>query len=1027
MSFRFLKRNIWSISFVLILLTVSTFPFSLTFANEAVSDAIFASEQQIQITGRVTDSEGTAIQGATVLIKDDVNATGTQTDQGGNFNLPVTKSEAVLEVSYVGFQSQQVHAAVGKDVHVTLLPIDALDEVVVVGYGAVKKRDLTGAVTSVKAEEIMRTPTSNVMDALQGKVSGMDVMKSSGRAGSSVEVSLRGTRSIYGDNNPLYIIDGIPGDFSRLNPSDIESIDVLKDASSTAIYGSAGSNGVVIITTKKGRRGTTSVAFDSYVGYNGFPKYPHGLVGEDYLELKREAYRGEHGSYPEFLNNIFKNPEHLSAYESGKNVDWVDLVLNDGIQQNYSLAVTGGTEKTNAYLSVNYNDEQGIIENDRFKKYGVRANIDHKIGAFVKLGTNLQLTQSDNDQAAQNIFGNSLTFLPLGDAYDDQGNIQHIAIDGVTNPLSDLIKDQYVNNTLNTYFSGNGYFELEPIKGLTFRSVLGVILGSARNGKYFGTQSIANPEAGFSVPAAVIVNDRNQDYRWENILTYNVDLNEDHHFTFTGVTSWAKNRAEMAYAAGSGFDLDSYSFYNLSGATDPVIRSSFIGTQSMSYVGRVNYNYKGKYLFSFSNRWDGVSRLSNGNKWDVFPAGAFAWRISDESFFIPFQEAVSSLKFRVGYGVTGNSGGVGAYGTQAGGFNAPKPVGFGQTAGAAFILNQTMANADLGWEKSYTTNLGLDATFLNGRIDLTFDWYDAQTKDLLYLRDMPASLGGSWGAPFKMWQNVGETNNRGFEVTLQTKNIERDNFTWSTAFTFARNRERIVSLPGNKDLISTNLFLNHPVETFYDYQYLGIWQESEAEEASKYNSVPGDIKLATDGSVDENGRHAYGINDKRVLGSAVPDWTGGIQNNFTYRNFDASIFLTARWGQMISSNLITRYDPTTGVGNSPDDVDYWTPENPKGYLPRPGLHSSTSGYIGFGALKYVDGSYFKIRNITLGYTLPDNVIGRIGMRKLRFYVTANNPFIFTRSRHLKYQDPEANGRDNFPLTKQFVAGVNMSF
>ncbi len=1027
MNIKFSKREIRKSSFALLFTMVTTSSFSVGFTHSPAARPIIGLRQQAEIAGRVLDSQGEAIQGATVSIKGGAEAAATQTDQEGRFSLLLVNADATLVISYVGYQTQEVNTAGQNSITVNLLPADALDEVVVVGYGTVKKRDLTGAVASVKSEEIMRTPTSNVMDALQGKVSGMDIMKSSGRAGSNVEVSLRGNRSINGDNNPLYIIDGIPGDFSRLNPSDIESIDVLKDASSTAIYGSAGSNGVVIITTKTGSAGKTTVSFDSYLGYNGFPKYPHGLVGEEYLTLKKEAYRGEHGNYPEFLNNIFKNPEHLSAFEAGKHVDWVDLVMNDGIQQNYSLAVTGGTEKTNAYLSLNYNDEQGMIENDRFKKYAVRANIDHKIGSFFKIGTNLQLTHSDNDQAAQNIFGNSLTFLPLGDAFDAQGNIQHVAIDGVTNPLSDQIKDQYVNNTLNTYFAGNGFIELAPVKGLTLRSVLGVILGSARNGKYFGTQSIANPEAGFSVPAAVIINDRNNDYRWENILTYNFDLNEQHHFTLTGVTSWAKNRAEQAYAAGSGFDLDSYSFHNLGGATDPVIRSSYIGTQSMSYVGRINYNYKGRYLFSFSNRWDGVSRLSEGNKWDVFPAGAFAWRISDESFFQPLADQVSNLKLRIGYGITGNSGGVGAYGTQAGGFNAPKPVGFGQTPGAAFILNQTMANAELGWEKSYTTNIGVDATFWSGRIDLTLDWYDAQTKDLLYLRDMPASLGGSWGSPFKMWQNVGETSNRGIEIALQTKNFDRENFTWTTAFTFARNKERIVSLPGNKDLISTNLFLNHPIETFYDYKYLGIWQENQADEALKYNSVPGDIRLATDGSVDEEGKHAYGINDKMVLGSAVPDWTGGIQNNFTYKNFDASLFLTARWGQMISSNLITRYDPTTAEGNSPDDIDYWTPENPGGYLPRPGLHSSRSGYIGFDALKYVDGSYFKIRNITLGYSLPQQIIQRIGMQKLRVYLTANNPFIFTKSEHLKYQDPEANGRDNFPLTKQFVAGLSVIF
>lgn len=978
------------------------------------------------VTGTVKDSKGQPLPGVSVRIKG--TSTGTSTDGNGVFRLNLPAGNEVLAFSMLGYKSQEISAA-GKTTIAVVLEEETsnLDEVVVVGYGTVKKRDLTGAVSSVKAEDIVLTPTANVMDALQGKVSGMDIVKSSGKAGSNVNIALRGNRSIYGDNTPLYIIDGIAGDYSSLNPNDIESVDVLKDASSTAIYGSAGSNGVVIITTKKGKAGKSTISFDSFFGYNGFPKYPHGLTGDSYLQLKREAYRGEHGNYPEFMNNIFTNPAQLAAYEAGKWVDWVDLSLRDGMQQNYSVAVNGGTEKTNAYLSLNYNDEQGLIENDQYKKYAVRANIDHTLSKYFKVGTNLQLTYTDNDQAAQNIFGNSLTFLPLGDAFDANGEINHIPVNGVTNPLSDQIKDQYANNTLKTYFAGNAFLEITPIKGLSYRSVIGTALGSARNGKYFGTQSIANPEAGFKVPAAVIINDRDFNYRWENILSYEFNIHNDHHFNLTGVTSWAKNQYEQAYAGGSGFDLDSYSFYNLSGATTSVTRSSYVRNQSMSYVGRINYNYKGKYLLSLSNRWDGVSRLSEGNKWDVFPAGALAWRVSDEDFFKGV-ETVSSLKLRVGYGVTGNSGGVGAYGTQAGGFNAPKPVGFGEsTLGPAFILNQQLANADLGWEKSYNTNIGLDAEFYKGIINLTVDWYNTDTKDLLYLRNMPASLGGSWGAPFSMWQNIGATNNKGLEILINTRNINRENFSWSTALTFAANREKIVSLPGNKDLISSGLFMGRPVETFFDYKYLGIWQENEAAEAAKYNSKPGDIKLATDGSFKADGTHAYSANDKVVLGSAVPDWTGGLQNNFKYKNFDASIFLTARWGQMLSSNLITRYNPTTSVGNSPDDIDYWTPENPAAYLPRPGLHSSTSGYIGFDALKYVDGSYFKIRNITLGYTLRQSVLSRFSMQKLRFYATAGNPFIFAKSKYLKYQDPEANGSDNFPLTKQFVFGLNVTF
>jgi len=980
----------------------------------------------VNVTGTIKDNKGQPLPGASVKIKG--STAGTSTDANGVFRLNLPTGTETLVISMMGYKTQEISAAGKTSISVTLQDETSdLDEVVVVGYGTVKKRDLTGAVSSVKADDIVLTPTANAMDALQGKVSGMDIMKSSGKAGSGMTIALRGNRTISGSNDPLYIIDGIAGDYSRLNPNDIESIDVLKDASSTAIYGSAGSNGVVIITTKKGKAGNTSISFDSFFGYNGFPKYPHGLVGDDYIKLKREAYRGEKGNYPEFMSNIFTNPNQLAAYEAGKWVDWVDLALRDGVQQNYSVSVNGGTEKTNAYLSLNYNDEQGLIKNDQYKKYAVRANIDHTLSKYFKVGTNLQLTYTNNDQAAQNIFGNSLTFLPLGDAFDANGNINHIPVDQVTNPLSDQIKDQYENNTLNTYFAGNAFLEVKPINGLSFRSVLGTTLGSARNGKYFGTQSIANPEAGFKVPAAVIINDRDYNYRWENILTYDFNINNDHRFNLTGVTSWAKNQSEQAYAGGSGFDLDSYSFHNLAGATTALIKSSYVQSQSMSYVGRINYNYKGKYLFSLSNRWDGVSRLSNGKKWDTFPAGAAAWRISDEDFFKDIK-SVSSLKLRVGYGVTGNSGGVGAYGTQAGGYNAPKPVGFGDnTPGAAFILNQLLANNDLGWEKSYNTNIGLDAEFLKGIVNLTVDWYNTDTKDILYLRNMPGSLGGSWGSPFKIWQNIGEMNNKGLEILINTRNIERDNFSWGSTLTFATNKEKIVSLPGNKDLISDGLFMNQPIVTYFDYKYLGIWQENEAGEAAKYNSQPGDIKLATNGLFNSDGKHTYGANDKTVLGSAVPDWTAGLQNNFKYKNFDASILVTARWGQMLRNNMITRYDPTTGVGNSPDDIDYWTPENPGAYLPRPGIHSSAAGYLGFDALKYVDGSYLKIRNITVGYTLPKSILSKFSMQKLRFYATAGNPFIFTKSDQLKYQDPEANGTDNFPLTKQFVFGLNVTF
>jgi len=991
-----------------------------------VVPTVFA--QQRTVTGIVQDAH-TKMPLSSAVIGAGSRSQKVTADLMGKFSIRLNAEDSVLNVTYVGYLPVQVPVEGKSNVIVGMEPAaDNLNDVVVIGYGTVKKRDLTGAVTSIKSEDLTLTPTANAMDAVQGKAPGVDIQKSSGRAGAGVNVVIRGNRSIYGDNTPLYIIDGIPGDYSKLNPNDIASIDILKDASSTAIYGSAGANGVVIITTKQGKDGKAIVDADMYVGYNGFPRYPHGLMGEAYLQLKREAYRGEKGDYPEFDNDIFSDPALLGAYQDGQWVDWVSLALRNGMEQNYSASVRGGTDKVNTYFSLNYNNEQGLINNDVSKKYAARGNINYKLSKYVKLGTNLQFTYNNTDQAAQNLFGNSLTFVPLGKAFDSLGGINHVPVDGVTNPLSDQIPDQYVNNTLNTYFAGNAYLELTPFQGLSFRSVFGTVQVSSRNGKYFGTQSIANPEAGFGLPTAVIDNIREYDYRWENILSYDFSLADDHHFNVTGVTSWADNRSEEAYEAGEGFDLDSYSFYNMGAATKTSVKSAYIQSQSLSFVGRLNYNYKGKYLLSLSNRWDGVSRLSQGHKWASFPAGAVAWRLSDEPFFEPLLSKVSSLKIRMGYGVTGNSGGVGAYATQGGGFNAPKPVGFGlNTVGAAYILNQQLANQDLGWERSYNTNIGVDAEFLKGRIGLSMDWYNTDTKDLLFLRSMPASLGGSWGAPFSMWQNIGATNSKGIEIMLHSTNIDRAKFTWETTLTFAANKEKITSLPGGSDLIASNLFLGHPVNTFYDYKYLGIWQESEKDEAAKYSSVPGDIKLATDGSFDAQGKHSYGADDKEILGSGVPKWTGGIQNTFTYGNFDLVLLITGRWGQMIASEMITRYDPTTGTGNSPDDIDYWTPENTGAYLPRPGIHSSTSGYIGFDALKYVDGSFLKLRNVTLGYSFTEKLISRWHMHKLRAYFTANNPYIYTKSKLLKYQDPETNGSDNFPLTKQFVIGLNVTF
>lgn len=1009
-------------------------PFSsLVYANAANGvNSTRAVEQTKKVSGSILDETGEPMIGVSVLVKG--TTIGTITDFDGKFSLDVPTGKNTLEVSYIGYKNQTVTIGSSTQLNIKLQPdTQALDEVVVIGYGTVKKRDLTGAVTSVKSEEITMNPVQNPMEALQGKVAGMDIMKSSGKAGSDVDIQLRGTRSIYGSNSPLFIIDGIQGSYNQVNPADIESIEVLKDASSTAIYGSAGANGVVIITTKKGKEGKVTVNFDAYVGISGFAKFPHGMLGDEYVNLKKEAWRTKTGEYPEFMSTVFNKPGVLEAYEDGKWIDWVDETMGkNGVQQNYNLSITGGTEKTKVFASLNYNNEEGLIKNDNQKRYAMRLNLDQTIFSWAKVGFNTNLTYTDGNTRNQGMFVNALTFLPLGDAYDAEGNInyEYCKDGGKVNPMADEAKDQYVNNTRNIYFNGNAYLELTPLKGLTFKSVLGTTLSSSRNGVFFGKKSIANITSGYDAPLAEIYNKAGYAYRWENILTYNFTIAKDHDFGITGITSWSKNQDEANESHAQGQELASQSFHNLGAGTEKVVvKSGFTQTQSMSYALRLNYSYKGRYLFTFSNRWDGVSHLAPGHKWDSFPAAAIGWRVSDEAFMENTQDWLSNLKLRVGYGVTGNSGRKdAAYSSTTQSYTYTTGVGFGDSGVGHIQYTGTYGNPDVSWEKSYNTNIGVDLGLFNGRINLSLDWYNTDTKDLLYSRSMPITSGVTgWGSPLKAWQNLGETNNKGIEISLNTQNIVKKNFNWSSNVTFTANKEKIVSLPDG-DVIDEKLFEGEAIGVFYDYKYLGIWSTDEAAEAAKYNSKPGDIKLATDGSFNDQGIHTYSNKtDYFILGKKTPDWILGFQNNFTYRDFDLSFFVMARWGFMVNNDVITRYNPTTSWDNSPTGADYWTPENQSAYLPRPGLHDKSGDYTGFTSLAYMDGSYVKIKNITLGYTLPKKILAKIHMEKLRVYATAYDPFIFAKEELMRELDPERNGASNFPLTKRFVFGVNVTF
>ncbi|MBQ2393692.1 MAG: TonB-dependent receptor [Alistipes sp.] len=982
---------------------------------------------QSQVKGTVVDAAGEPIVGANVLVEGTMN--GTTTGLDGTFTLSVPKG-ASIAVSFIGYKSEVVAVGSKTQVKVTLVEDAAmLDDVVVIGYGTVKKRDLTGAVTSVKSEDITIAPTSDVMEALQGKVAGMDITKGSGEVGSGVNVLLRGSRSIYGSNAPLFIIDGFPGSYDEINPSDIESIDVLKDASSTAIYGSAGANGVVIITTKRGKAGKATVNFDAYYGVSGSPNYQHGMVGTEWENYQREAYKYQNGSYPSNIEALLGNQAYIDAYKAGKWIDWVDEVAgNTAVTQKYSLSVAGGNDKTKVFSSISYNNDQGLLEGEERDQYALRLNIDQEIFSWAKAGFSAHGTFTDHDRMYNKTYTSALSSMPLGEVYNADGNLNHEYIYNQYTPLGDLLPNQFVNNTKNTYVNANAYLEIMPVKGLSIKSQISATLGHSRLGQFWGAQCHANRPSYAGSPFAQKTHNDSWGYTWENIAAYNTTIADDHNLGASVVTSWTKNQSEVTEAGGTGQLIDSWFFHNLGGATGFYEKSSFAQTQKMSYAVRLNYSYKGKYLLTLSNRWDGVSWFVDGEKWDSFPAAALAWRISDEGFMKGSENWLDNLKLRVSYGVTGNSGGIGAYATDPQAYLYPA---WGISTGGTYVQFAQYTGTyggSLTWEKSYNFNVGLDFGILNGRIDGSIDYFDTKTKGLLYKRQLPITSGiTGWGSPLTSWQNLAQTSNHGIELTINARTIKKKNFSWNTALTFTWNKEQIDHLPEG-DIIAQSLFEGEPIGTLYGYKYAGIWG-TDADQATldAYGVKPGFVKIETVEKGDDGGVHKYGQDDRMILGHTSPDFIIGLNNTFLWKGFDLTVYAMARVGQTISSDLMGWYTAKSGVTtNQLSGVDYWTESNQGAYYPRPGTGGEQSV---LGSLSIVDGSFFKIKNITLGYTLPKSLTRKALMEKVRVYATAYNPLIVAFDKQLRETgaDPETNGSDVFPTYRQFVFGLNITF
>ncbi|MDI3320908.1 SusC/RagA family TonB-linked outer membrane protein [Pinibacter soli] len=973
-------------------------------------DKVIVSKKNVAahiIEGTVRNATGTPLPGVSVMIKG--SKLGTTTDAKGQFKLqvPDESKNATLIFSQVGFKDQKVSISGKSQIDITLKEeAKALNEVVVIGYGTVKKKDLTGSVASVKGEDLANVPALNVMESIQGKIPGADITRSSGQTGSGVNVTLRGNRSIQGSNSPLFVVDGAVyyGNIADIDPNDVQSIDVLKDASSTAIYGSRGANGVIVITTKRGVNGKTQIGVNAYAGSSQVARYYDVATGPQYVDWKREANRATGRWNSPADDALVFSPSELAAIQAGKWTDYHPLLLHNGLQQDYQFNVTSGTEKTKIYFSADYYQENGILKLDALKRYSGRLNIDQTISKIFKAGMQAQIVYYN-----QSLRGDPLNAAnkinPLGAAYDSAGNfVLQPLPGGAYSPLTDEQPGTYTGQGRNNRTFATVYAELVPLAGLSIRSSFTANLSNSRTGYYYGTNSLAR---GGSAPRSQYNTSGSADILWENVIRYDKKIH-DHAFTLTGITSYQNRTTDGGAAQGDGQLLASQIFYGLGSATSGLIASTSYSRQDIvSGAARLNYSYKSKYLLTLTGRADGSSKLAEGHKWTFFPSAAAAWRISEESF-LQYNKVLNDLKLRVSYGIAGNDP-YSPYVTQS--LLTPQPYSYGETLAPGYTYNPQIGNSDLQWERSSTVDIGLDFGFLGNRISGTIDYYDTRTNDLLLPRKLPPTSGVT-----STVQNIGATNNKGFELMLTSNNLVSRDWSWTTSVTFTKNIEKITRLvtDGVND-IASGYFVGHPTSVYYDYERLGIWKTAEATEAAKYGQKPGSIKVKdqnNDGKIDSQ-------NDRVVLGTPRPKWSGGLDNTVRYKNFDFNIYVFARVGQMIAPDYLgvkTNYGENTAQAG----LNYWTPENENGMYPRP---NANGGFLYTSTLNYTNGSFVRIRDITLGYTFPKSIKA---FKNLRIYANAKNYFTFTHSRINDY-DPERGGSENFPMTKLLTAGINATF
>ncbi len=938
-----------------------------------------------KMTGKVTDTAGEPIIGATVIEKGTPN--GTVTDLDGNFEFKASKKNFILEVSYIGYTKVALEAKVGTPVKVTLKEdTKTLDEVVVVGYGTVKRSDLTGSVSSLNSDNLTVASQTNAVDALQGRISGVNITRNAARPGGSYNITVRGLSSINNSNTPLWVIDGIPSssDARDLNPADIEKIDVLKDASATAIYGSRGANGVVIVTTKRGKEGHFSINYDGYYGVRVASNLPDMMNGDEYVKFRTQLFKTQ-GKSTDRSNAEFFTTDEWNRIDNKDYTDWIDLVLRTGQQYSNTITASGGDEKGTFSVGIGQLHEEGTVRDQDFNRYNMHLNVNRKIQNAWELGGSMYFTYSKQNEGSYEALRSAYRLPQVASPYDENGNLVYHAYrnDNVSNPLLESSKDGEHRENKRYRVFGNIYLQFIPIKGLTLKSQFAPQMLYTRAGTYIGVNA-KNSNGKLASTTANYNQSLYWGYVWDNQISYDKSIDK-HKFNVSLVHSMQMEQWEYSNQAAKNLPFNS-EWYNLDAASLSDVTESSTDFQKrtlMSVLGRLQYSYNDRYLFTASGRYDGSSRLSEGNKWAFFPSAAIAWRLSEENFMKNFKE-LSNLKLRLSYGVTGNDA-VSIYGTQSG--VSSLYYDYGGSVVSAYYKSG-LANKNLSWEKTYEINLGLDFGFFNNRINGSVDVYQRDAKDLIMKRNLPTTSGWS-----SVWDNVGWVKNRGVEVALNTTNIQNKNFAWQTNINFSANHNEIVELYGAKnDDVSNKWFIGQPVDVNYDYVFDGIWQTNEASEAAKYGQTPGQVKVK---DLDNNG--IINASDKQILGHRSPSWIGSITNTFTYMDFDFSFFIYTQQGAQIQDAFMSTF--MTYEGNYKQvNVNYWTEDNPSNSYPKPGNKGKY-----YDAMRYQKVSFVRVGSITFGYNLPKSFLKKLNVKNLRLYCTTNNPFTFS---SYKGFDPE---------------------